>query len=199
MTDQHHVVFKGQLTDGTSADAAKEKLAGLFKISAAQAASMLTGKSVYIKKNIDLATAKKYQAAMHKAGAVAVIVHASEADSPTNASATPAGSSSTITQTAKPVTTQVTLPGHSASSAVPDTTPPQTQVALQSSNVDTSGLSMASAGVELQTAPPETVAPEVDLTGLSLAEPGAVVLHNPETPPTLHIDTSALSLDESFT
>lgn len=195
MTDLHHVVFKGQLTDGISADTAKQKLAGLFKISPAQAATMLSGKSVYIKKNVDIETAKKYQAAMHKVGALAVIVDASETISTSNAQAP-----QPTNQNNQPVnSSQVALPGHSASSAVPDTTPPQTQVALLNSQVDTTGLSMATAGAELQTTTPEPIALVVDLTGLSLAEPGAVVLSNPEIPPTLQIDTSGLSLDESFT
>lgn len=187
MSEQNHVVFKGQLADGVNADLAKQKLAAMFKINVAQAEAMLGGKPVYIKKNVDLATAKKYQAAMLKAGAVAEIVSPAAAQPAQNtapAAKAPAAASGSA----------AILPGSSANSEIPDTNAPQTMVKMDA-NTDISSISMAETGAELQTAPVEAAEPALDLNGLSLAEAGADVQTAKADDPALNIDTSSLSME----
>lgn len=199
MTDQqHHVVFKGQLIEGVSADVVKQKLAALFKISVTQAEAMLTGKPVYIKKNVDVNTAKKYQAAMQKAGAVANIVSANETSPAANANASSSASTTTAAVKNSSSSANVKLPGDSASSEIPNTTAPQTSVALNT-NADISGLSMAATGSDLQTSVPETQKANVDVSGISMAEPGAAIISEPVDIPAINIDTGELSLEETFT
>ena len=188
MSEQHHhVVFKGQISDDANVDTVKQKLAALFKINIAQAEAMLGGKPIYIKKNVDLATAKKYQAAMQKAGAVADII------SPTSNAEKAAPKASTGNNTANK-SSAVILPGSAASSAVPETEAPQTQVSL-SADADIAGISMAATGADLQTTPNPISTPEFDLSELSMAAAGEGTLSKEQEKVTVDIDTSDLSLE----
>lgn len=188
-----HVVFKGQIAPGVDAETVKEKLANLFKVNLAQAEAMLSGKPVYIKKNVDLATAKKYQAAMQKAGAVANIIPVEQATAKPEATAAQTQAKPPITKAAPAA--GIALPGSTATIAIPDTDAPKTTVKIDTSSTDISAISMAETGTALQDTQEEIPMPEVDIADLSLAAAGEGELsHNNDVPP-LQIDTSGLSID----
>ena len=68
------VVFSGKIAAGASADRVKANVAKLFKVEVAKVERLFTGARVAIKKGLDEATAKKYQMALAKAGAICDVV-----------------------------------------------------------------------------------------------------------------------------
>jgi len=74
MSDQScRVIFEGSIAEGFSIGTVKKNLAQLFKADADRIATIFSGQAVVMKRNIDQATATKYQAALLKAGAITTI------------------------------------------------------------------------------------------------------------------------------
>ena len=70
MSDElFEVAFSGQISDGAEPGEVKAKVAKMFNADDAKLAQLFSGRRVVIKKNIDQATAAKYQAALNRAGA----------------------------------------------------------------------------------------------------------------------------------
>lgn len=65
----YRVVFEGELTGDLPEHAVKQNLASLFRMSAARVDDLFTGRRVVLKKDVDEATAKRFEAALGKAGA----------------------------------------------------------------------------------------------------------------------------------
>ena len=70
MTDRYKVVFTGKIQDGLDLESVKENLCGLFKTDKDRINRLLSNPPVAIKKDLDLATARKYQSAIEKVGAI---------------------------------------------------------------------------------------------------------------------------------
>lgn len=88
MTDQsYRVVFEGTIADGFSIGMVKKNLAKLFKADNERIATIFSGQPVVLKKNVDEATARKYQAALLKAGAATIIRQKLPAASPQSSAA----------------------------------------------------------------------------------------------------------------
>ncbi len=77
--NRHSVYFEGSIADGFSIGQVKKNLAKLFKADAERISRLFSGERVALKKDIDLATAKKYHAVLANAGALVTIVAASDA------------------------------------------------------------------------------------------------------------------------
>src|ERR1044071_6481430 len=71
---EYQVVFEGKLTGELPLDEVKRNLSALFKMKAEQVDALFSGKPVVIKRDIDQATALKYQAAFKKAGAICSVL-----------------------------------------------------------------------------------------------------------------------------
>lgn len=71
---QFKIVFKGEIEDGYEEDAVKGELASLFKQPDAAIAKMFGGHAVTIKKELNEATAYKYQKAISNTGAISHVV-----------------------------------------------------------------------------------------------------------------------------
>ncbi len=69
----YRLVFKGKLTPGSDPGAVKQHLAALFKNGPEQIEKLFYGKPVVVKKDLDLAEAKKYKQAFDSSGAISVI------------------------------------------------------------------------------------------------------------------------------
>ena len=80
---QFHIVFKGELVKGASAEQVQNNLAKLFKAEPAKLNHLFAGKAVIIKKGLDRAGADKYEAVLRRAGAVVEIIEASKVAPPT--------------------------------------------------------------------------------------------------------------------
>ncbi len=189
------VAFDGAIADGADAARVKASVARLFKVEPAKVEPLFSGKRVYIKKNIDRATALKYQAALQQAGALCEVVDLASpaSEGPSQA---PAPSGMTLAEPGVVLIEpeRVEAPDIDVSAL----TMAETGVTLvepervEPPAIDTRDLSLAEAGATLGES--EAVqALEVDLRGITLAEPG-VILVEPEAVEPPQIDTSRLSV-----
>ena len=78
--DLYQVQFRGEIDGGRSIDEVKQNLAALFKAPPEKIDRLFSGSLAVIKKDIDRATALKYQTAMKKAGAVSTVIQMKTAD-----------------------------------------------------------------------------------------------------------------------
>lgn len=68
------VLFAGELRGAAGVGHVKQRLGALFKLDPSGVERLFTGHPVYIKRDVDQATAEKFRAAFHQAGAVAQLV-----------------------------------------------------------------------------------------------------------------------------
>jgi len=202
------VVFSGKIAEGASVEQVKGNVAKLFKVEVAKVERLFSGARVAIKKGLDETSAKKYQMALAKAGALCEVVKV----------AAPATQSSTAAAT-PPKPPRATAPASGAAQAdspgltksvvkpAPGTLGEFDHVTLEQPGVvlvehqevappqfDLGGLGLDEPGATL--AEHEEVAPpEVDTSGLTVAETGAE-LGEAEAVTPIQVDLSGLSMDE---
>ena len=189
------VVFSGRIVDGADPQRVRENLARLFKVDAAKVDLMFSGKPVLIKKDIDEAKARSYQAALWKAGAVVELV---AAPAKTASDSDKAASNQAGTAEPMPTPAQAGPPVAPPPPVAPNLTIAEVGTTLVEQNVvapvdfDTTQFDLAEVGstlVEYETVP----TPDFDTTGLELAPPGAQLVE-PIQVPRAEFDTSGLSL-----
>lgn len=78
--DLYLIQFQGDIADGFSIGDVKHNLAALFKAPPEKIEKLFSGTPAVIRKNVDRATALKYQAAMKKAGAISRVIPVKSAD-----------------------------------------------------------------------------------------------------------------------
>jgi hypothetical protein len=210
MDPQYDVCFAGEILQGQDLDSVKLKLATLFRADEATVLKLFSGKSQYVKRNCDRATALKYKKAMEQAGAKPLIRAASSADlaapdqsAPGQHTATPTAAERIAAIASGADTTEPT--GASAASTTKenndsgedfdlaptgaDVLRPEERAVPVDSHIDTSGIEVMDTGVSL--ANEALAAPAApDTTHLSMGEVG-------EDIPTLPSSTQALSPDIS--
>jgi hypothetical protein len=191
------VVFRGRLVEGADPAAVRANLARLFNADAERIEKMFSGQSVIIKKGLDEAGAKKYQAALAKAGALVELARtapAATAPAPAAQPATPA----TAPASPAPATAAPVVPAAAATetraSAAPSVPPQTIPTAFASGEVPAAiEASVDEPGVVLVEYQPPA-APDIATDHLSVAEAG-VTLVDAEPVPEPAYDLSALSLD----
>ncbi len=72
--DLYLIQFKGDIAEGFSIGDVKHNLAALFKVPPEKIEKLFSGTPAVIRKNVDRATALRYQAAMKKAGAISRVI-----------------------------------------------------------------------------------------------------------------------------
>jgi len=214
------VVFSGKLVEGASVERVKGNVAKLFKVEVAKIERLFSGARVVIKKGLDEATAKKYQIALAKAGALCGVVNAAAATAqPVKPPAPQPGTPVTMSAA---VSTAGSVSGGRSAPATQNTASGLTKsvvkeapgslgdladaildapgaVLVQHQDVappklDLSGLSMDQPGTILGEHK-EVAPPTVDLSGISMAGPGADI-GKAEEVQDLAVDLSGLSMDE---
>jgi len=85
---QYNLIFQGKIIDGASLDEVKSNIARLFKADAEKTATLFSGKTIVIKKNLDSESTKKYLAILKKAGAVIQAIKIEETSSPSDSMST---------------------------------------------------------------------------------------------------------------
>ena len=196
------IVFAGRMAEGADPALVQANVAKLFKTEPAKVAHLFSGQRVFIKKGVDEATARQYQAALGKAGALVEIVAVAEAG--------PAATAAALEAPAAPQPARSAARGgpaepppaarRAAPPVAPDYTVAEPGVVLveappvPSVRIETAHLSLAEVGVDLAERRIAT-APSYDLSGLCLAPPGTLLAEASIVPPA-QIDTSALSLAE---
>ena len=216
MATEYRVVFAGELVAGSDADTVKANFQKLFKADAQRVEKLFSGNRVLIKKNVDEATALKYQATLRKAGGVCIVEPMDAEQHAAAAPATPTAEpkSKPPRRSPGPASTWV-LEAPGADLRDPDakreTPPPPDTGDLTLAAVgapmldehakpapfeaDLSDMSMAPPGTELLPQAPRPQPFEADLSELSVAPPGAELLpgHKKDTPPPP--DTGDLELE----
>ncbi len=180
----YEVAFYGEIVEGAELDQVKAKVAAMFKADAAKLAQLFSGKRVVIKKNIDQATANKYQSALQNAGAQCEVKSLADAASTQTAAdsappASPEAAAETPAQTqeqaraaapaAAPASTSSSARADGNAPAAPKTDP----LGISANEITDLGASILPPGSNMQDGENAASAPEVDLSGLDLAPPGS--------------------------
>lgn len=187
---EFHVVFHGELTGELPHETVKDNLAGLFRLSEERAEALFSGKPVVVKRGIDEATARKFESAFRKAGAVCEIRR--EGDAPatdTPAHATGAPGAAAPRERAGESGARADEPG-SAIAAAGD---PHGTVLAISVPADLGPLALDESEAPLQP-PARAASPEIDISGLELATDDRPLTERSRGEPP-EIDTSSLSLE----
>jgi len=207
------VVFNGKVVEGASVDQVKQNVAKLFKVEVAKVERLFSGARVVIKKGVDESTAKKYQMALHKAGAICAVVNSAQAAKPAApAASAPQPAAAPRTDAKASAAQPAAAPGDAGLTKYVVKEAPQSLGELGSAQldepgvvlikheevappqIDTSDLSLDQPGATL--VEHQAVAePAVDISGISMAEPGADIGEASEQTE-LVVDISGLTMDE---
>ena len=196
MSDElFEVAFSGQICDGAEPGEVKAKVSKMFNADDAKLAQLFSGRRVVIKKNIDRATADKYQTALNKAGAECEICLMGE---------TPVAQSAPLAAAAPaPAAPAAIKPASAAASAVEIETGDYGEVApppaidplgITGDQIEDLDVSIAPVGSELQNDYEEIAEPEFDLNGLEVAPVGSDLDSAPKKPAPPPPDTSGITM-----
>ena len=192
MSDQlFEVAFSGKISAGANLDEVKARVGKMFNADDAKLAQLFSGKRIVIKKNIDRATAAKYETALKRAGAdceVSPIGGASTASTPAPPEAT------------KPAPAATTAPAPAAQvfessyhGEVPP--PPQTDpLGITGDQIEDLAVSIAPVGSELKDDYQEPEEPDIDITGFDIAPVGSDLGSGKKEPDPPPPDTSGITL-----
>ncbi len=206
------VVFSGKLVEGAAPQKVKANVAALFKVEVAKVERLFSGATVSIKKGVDEVTAKKYQLALYKAGAITRVVNrAAAAAAPKAAVAKPAAAPQKPAAARKPAATAQSAASVGLQKSVVKPAPagvgelagagidaPGTVLVehqdIPRPEIDTSGLQIDLPGAEL-IEHEEVAEPEFDLSGITMGPEGEAL--GEETPfEPLEVDVSGIDMDE---
>ena len=152
MSDQQFdVFFRGDIVAGQAVVEVKERLAGLFKLEAAQVEQLFSGRPTAIRRNLDEASARKYEQALLKIGALAELRPAKVEETPavqavaeTSAAGSP--DEPPAEPTAKPANTDG---GLSLAPAGSDVLRPDERANVEATEIDVSALALEPGGGEI--------------------------------------------------
>lgn len=211
------VVFSGKLVEGAAPQKVKANVAALFKVEVAKVERLFSGATVSIKKGVDEVTAKKYQLALYKAGAITRVVNraaaaaAPKAAPAKAAAAKPAAAPQKPAAARKPAATAQSAASVGLQKSVVKPAPagvgelagagidaPGTVLVehqdIPRPEIDTSGLQIDLPGAEL-IEHEEVAEPEFDLSGITMGPEGEAL--GEETPfEPLEVDVSGMDMDE---
>ena len=143
MSDQlFDVFFRGDIVAGQAVVEVKERLANLFKLEAAQVDQLFSGRPAAIRRNLDEASARKYEQALLKIGAVAELRPAKVEEAP----AAQTAETSVTTPPGEPVNTG---DGLSLAPAGSDVLRPDERANVEATEVDVSALALEPGGGEI--------------------------------------------------
>ena len=192
---RYDILFAGEILAGNHRDTVADNLARLFKATPETVDRLMDGGMHVLKRGTDRETALKYESAMQRAGARAILREVAAESAPTppppqTPAPAPVPADPAPARTAGPDATGLSLapPGS-------EVLAPHERRSVDAVVVDTSGIALASvfAAPSGTDRPPPPAAP--DTSHISIAAPGADLLeghHAPAPPPPP--DTAALSL-----
>jgi len=207
MAEHFVIAYKGQLAEGKTLELVKQGVAQLFKVDVTKVEHLFSGQWVSIKKGVDEATAKKYQGALAKMGAICRVVTESQFAELKLVPAIPESTTEPkpVTQptdsgalTTEPATAaekrELESRIESSSSSATESMPLHSVVKEAPAGLgELENISVDASWDHLEE-PDNTPPPQVNLNGVSLAEVGAELVEHKDTPD-LQVDTSELSLD----
>lgn len=192
------VVFRGELTGERSEDEVRQQLAALFRMPDEKVAALFSGRPIVVKRNLDEATARKFEAAFRKAGAVCEIrstdaeaqLQRQDAAEPAPAEQPAQAAGPAADAPAAETGAEAARRASLAAAGDPNRTLLELEVPedLSGLDVDTSDAPLSSGE-----APPP---PDIDIGDLSVVDNDSGNLSEHEPPPPPDIDTSELSLED---
>jgi len=176
---QFDVIFRGQTIKNFDIAEVKSNLVNLFKSSPEAVEKLFCGEEVVVKKSLDYTTAMKYQSALKKAGALALIKEI-EVNSPATTTTTDQAVSNSFNQTQQ---TRQSIQPNQPSESINTPTVETNQAPQPAPDDSASSLTVAEVGAQIL---PDKVYEkrEVDTSDLSLAAAGERIM--PKKPPEEH-------------
>ncbi|HEY7772857.1 MAG TPA: hypothetical protein VIC26_06735 [Marinagarivorans sp.] len=190
-SEKFDLVFSGQVLPRQEVSVVKANMAALFKASSAQIDALFSGKTVVLKRNLDLAAANRYRVAIKKAGARVDLVKAGAAQTAAaKAPAPQAQPASHDTATARAKAPERAPAALSESPAAASPAAGNLQAAAQ--------FELAEVGAHLSDGVASDV-PLVDAPDFEVFNPGSDLLTEAEknTFVAKEVDTSSLSLRDN--
>lgn len=192
---RYDILFAGEILAGNHRDTVADNLARLFKATPETVDRLMDGGMHVLKRGTDRETALKYESAMQRAGARAILREVAAESAPTPP---PPQTPAPAPMPADPAPARTAGPDATGLSLAPpgsEVLAPHERRSVDAVVVDTSGIALASvfAAPSGTDRPPPPAAP--DTSHISIAAPGADLLeghHAPAPPPPP--DTAALSL-----
>ncbi len=186
MSDQlFEVAFSGQVSEGASLDEVKARVARMFNADDAKLAQLFSGKRIVIKKNIDRATATKYETALNRAGAQCEVA-------PMGGGAPPQPAAVEKPAAEKPAAAAVQIETRYDGEVAP---PPQVDpLGISADEIEDLAATIAPVGSELKDDYQQVEAPEFDLSGLDVAPVGSDLDTAPKKPDPPPPDTTGITL-----
>jgi len=201
MSDQFfEVAFSGQISDGANPDEVKGKVGKMFNADADKLAQLFSGKRIVIKKNVDLATANKYQTALNRAGAECEVVQtgggaAAAAAAPEPTAEAPAAAKPAAEEApAAPAAAAVSQEYESSYDGEVAPPPQLDPLGITGDQIDDLAATVAPVGSELQDDYQAPAEPEIDIAGFDIAPVGSELStaeKEPDPPPP---DTSGITM-----
>jgi len=174
MSDQlFEVAFSGQVSDGANPDEVKARVGKIFNADDAKLAQLFSGKRIVIKKNIDQATASKYQTALNRAGAECEIVQMGGGDAA--APATAPAAAAEATPAAEPAAASAPVSQEYESSYDGEVAPPPQidPLGITGDQIEDLAVTIAPVGSELKDDYQAPEEPDIDITGFDIAPVGS--------------------------
>ncbi len=189
--DLFEVSFAGVVRDGEDPAEVRAKVGKMFNADEAKLAQLFSGKRIIIKKNIDQATAAKYQTALTRAGAECEVrPMGGAAPAAAEPQAAPAGTEAAPAAAAAAQVYQTQYDGEVAP-------PPQTDpLGITGDQIEDLSATIAPVGSELQDEYQAPDEPQIDISGLDMAPVGSDLSDGSkqaEPPPP---DTTGITLAE---
>ncbi len=165
MSDQlFEVAFSGKVSDGANPDEVRVRVGKMFNADEAKLAQLFSGKRIVIKKNIDQATASKYQTALTRAGAECEVVQTGGA-----AAAAPAAEPAAPAAAAAPAAQEYETSYDGEVAPPPQTDP----LGITGAQIEDLAVSIAPVGSELKDDYQAPEEPDIDITGFDIAPVGS--------------------------
>jgi len=195
MSDElFEVAFSGEIDDTVDLNEVKAKFAKMFNADENKLAHLFSGRRIVIKKNIDAATAAKYQTALERVGAICELKSLSASNEiapdadlkPKVVSAPPSP-----TPPVAPMQTTYTAAGDYGDVSPPPELEP---LGITADQIDDLSATVAPVGSELQDEIKEAAEPVIDISDLDMAPAGSTIdpgKKEPDPPPP---DTSGITL-----
>ena len=176
----YDIYFRGGVVPGENLDTVKVNLAKLFKASDEKIAAMFSGRPIVLKKDLEEASALKYQSIMEKAGAKVIL-----RPQPIRQDTPPKEESTAPAQTGS----------WDLAPAGSDVLTDSEKTPFKKADIDTSAIKLASVFDEVakdNTPPP----PPPNTDHISVASVGSDILaEKPPKPPTPDIDLSGMDVE----
>jgi len=195
MSDQlFEVAFSGQVSEGANPQEVRARVGKIFNADETKLAQLFSGKRIVIKKNIDRATANKYQTALNRAGAECEIVPMG-GGAPVQPTPAAAAEQAQTTAPAAPAAGAADSEAYESSYDGEVAPPPQTDpLGITGDQIEELSASIAPVGSELQDDYSAPAEPDIDISGFEVApvgsELGSAKKERDPPPP----DTSGITL-----